>query len=126
MRVHCYLDKGSMLLALCYGWIRNTSSVSSGRDLLSARGSNWDDEWHSDVYTTKMFKLLLAAYSTISIQDVSLFLGMNEDDATNFEDDEDVPALGDIGKLVTVRKKKTMEAEGRNRLCLLLTTERRP
>ncbi|CAL5348340.1 unnamed protein product [Camellia sinensis] len=36
-----------------------------------------------DVYTTKMFQLLLAAYSTISIQDASLFLGMNEDDATN-------------------------------------------
>ncbi|CAL5367818.1 unnamed protein product [Camellia sinensis] len=34
-------------------------------------------------YTTKMFQLLLAAYSTISIQDASLFLGMNEDDATN-------------------------------------------
>ncbi|CAL5364002.1 unnamed protein product [Camellia sinensis] len=31
----------------------------------------------------KMFQLLLAAYSTISIQDASLFLGMNEDDATN-------------------------------------------
>ncbi|KAF5936881.1 hypothetical protein HYC85_024387 [Camellia sinensis] len=30
-----------------------------------------------------MFQLLLAAYSTISIQDASLFLGMNEDDATN-------------------------------------------
>ncbi|CAL5369056.1 unnamed protein product [Camellia sinensis] len=28
---------------------RNTSSVSSGRDLLSTRGSNWDDEWHSDL-----------------------------------------------------------------------------
>ncbi|CAL5323950.1 unnamed protein product [Camellia sinensis] len=36
-----------------------------------------------NVYTTKMFQLLLAAYSTISIQDASLFLGMNEDDATN-------------------------------------------
>ncbi|GMP79307.1 hypothetical protein CsSME_00034907 [Camellia sinensis var. sinensis] len=35
------------------------------------------------VYTTKMFQLLLAAYSTISIQDASLFLEMNEDDATN-------------------------------------------
>ncbi|CAL5352657.1 unnamed protein product [Camellia sinensis] len=26
----------------------NTSSVSSRHDLLSARGSNWDDEWHSE------------------------------------------------------------------------------
>ncbi|THG07456.1 hypothetical protein TEA_003464 [Camellia sinensis var. sinensis] len=39
----------------------------------------------SHVYTTKMFQLLLAAYSTISIQDASLFLGMNEDDATNLK-----------------------------------------
>lgn len=30
-----------------------------------------------------MFQLLLSAYSTISIQDTALFLGMNEDDATN-------------------------------------------
>lgn len=30
-----------------------------------------------------MFDLLLSAYSTISIQDAALFLGMNEDDATN-------------------------------------------
>ncbi|KAF5960772.1 hypothetical protein HYC85_001981 [Camellia sinensis] len=39
----------------------------------------------ADPYDLKqqMFQLLLAAYSTISIQDASLFLGMNEDDATN-------------------------------------------
>lgn len=30
-----------------------------------------------------MFQLLLSAYSTISIQDAALFLGMNEADATN-------------------------------------------
>ncbi|XAR73747.1 hypothetical protein NMG60_11007818 [Bertholletia excelsa] len=28
---------------------RNTSSVSSGHDLLSTRGSKWDDDWHSDL-----------------------------------------------------------------------------
>ncbi|KAF7129910.1 hypothetical protein RHSIM_Rhsim10G0208100 [Rhododendron simsii] len=28
---------------------RNTSSVSSGQDLLSTRGSKWADEWHSDL-----------------------------------------------------------------------------
>ncbi|OIW13614.1 hypothetical protein TanjilG_07956 [Lupinus angustifolius] len=31
-----------------------------------------------------MFQLLLSAYSTISIHDTALFLGMNEDDATNY------------------------------------------
>uniref|UniRef100_A0A7N2MWT1 CSN8/PSMD8/EIF3K domain-containing protein n=1 Tax=Quercus lobata TaxID=97700 RepID=A0A7N2MWT1_QUELO len=36
-----------------------------------------------ELYTKRMFQLLLSAYSTISIQDTALFLGMNEDDATN-------------------------------------------
>ncbi|KAG4397279.1 hypothetical protein GLYMA_10G118567v4 [Glycine max] len=31
-----------------------------------------------------MFQLLLSAYSMISIKDTALFLGMNEDDATNY------------------------------------------
>ncbi|KAG4915363.1 hypothetical protein JHK87_052920 [Glycine soja] len=35
------------------------------------------------LYTKEMFQLLLSAYSTISIKDTALFLGMNEDDATN-------------------------------------------
>ncbi|KAJ6715430.1 hypothetical protein OIU85_026882 [Salix viminalis] len=38
----------------------------------------------SEVYTKRMFQLLLSAYSTIGIQDTALFLGMNEDDATNY------------------------------------------
>lgn len=38
----------------------------------------------SEVYTKRMFQLLLSAYSTISIQDTALFLGMNEDDATSY------------------------------------------
>lgn len=37
----------------------------------------------AELYTKKMFQLLLSAYSTISIQDTALFLGMSEDDATN-------------------------------------------
>jgi len=36
-------------------------------------------------YTKKMFQLLLDAYSTISVQDTALFLGMSEDDATKCE-----------------------------------------
>ncbi|KAI3448298.1 hypothetical protein Pfo_004963 [Paulownia fortunei] len=38
----------------------------------------------SELYTKRMFELLLSAYSTISIQDTALFLGMKEDDATNY------------------------------------------
>lgn len=37
----------------------------------------------AELYTKKMFELLLSAYSTISIQDTALFLGKNEDDAAN-------------------------------------------
>lgn len=37
----------------------------------------------AELYTKKMFQLLQSAYSTISIQDTALFLGMNEDNATN-------------------------------------------
>ncbi|KAF4384243.1 hypothetical protein G4B88_016809 [Cannabis sativa] len=38
----------------------------------------------AELYTQKMFQLLQSAYSTISIQDTALFLGMNEDNATNY------------------------------------------
>ncbi|XP_021770998.1 COP9 signalosome complex subunit 8-like [Chenopodium quinoa] len=38
----------------------------------------------SDNYTKKMFQLLVAGYSTISVQDTALFLGMSEDDVTKY------------------------------------------
>ncbi|KAI7992858.1 COP9 signalosome complex subunit 8 [Camellia lanceoleosa] len=66
-------------------WMRDYAGVHE-----AIRGFNWSQETRdlvasfSDVYTKKMFQLLLSAYSTISIQDASLFLGMNEDDATNY------------------------------------------
>ncbi|KAL0422328.1 UNVERIFIED_CONTAM: COP9 signalosome complex subunit [Sesamum latifolium] len=53
------------------------------------REFNWSPEAQSvvaafsELYTKRMFELLLSAYSTISIQDTALFLGMNEDDAAN-------------------------------------------
>ncbi|KAL0365095.1 UNVERIFIED_CONTAM: COP9 signalosome complex subunit [Sesamum angustifolium] len=54
------------------------------------REFNWSPEAQSVVaafserYTKRMFELLLSAYTTISIQDTALFLGMNEDDAANY------------------------------------------
>ncbi|KAL0384530.1 UNVERIFIED_CONTAM: COP9 signalosome complex subunit [Sesamum radiatum] len=54
------------------------------------REFNWSPEARSvvaafsELYTKRMFELLLSAYSTISIQDTALFLGMNEDDAANY------------------------------------------
>ncbi|KAL6501252.1 COP9 signalosome complex subunit 8 [Orobanche hederae] len=58
----------------------------------------------SELNSKRMFQLLLSAYSTISIQDTALFLGMKEDDATNY-------ALGQgwtvdpASRMLTVKKK---------------------
>ncbi|EPS71326.1 hypothetical protein M569_03432 [Genlisea aurea] len=38
----------------------------------------------SERYRKRMFELLVSAYSTISIRDATVFLGMNEDDAINY------------------------------------------
>lgn len=38
----------------------------------------------SELYTKRMFQLLLSAYSTISIKDAARFLGTNEDDAIKY------------------------------------------
>ncbi|CAL5364060.1 unnamed protein product [Camellia sinensis] len=43
VQIQYNVDEGSCIYLI----VVNTSSVSSRRDLLSARGSNWDDEWHS-------------------------------------------------------------------------------
>ncbi|XP_058076890.1 COP9 signalosome complex subunit 8 [Magnolia sinica] len=54
------------------------------------RGFDWSPEVQGLVtafsgnYTKRMFKLLLSAYSTISIADTAHFLGMSEEDATNY------------------------------------------
>lgn len=54
------------------------------------REFNWSPDTQSivaafsELYIKRMFELLLSGYSTISIQDTALFLGMNEDDATNY------------------------------------------
>ncbi|KAK4564151.1 hypothetical protein RGQ29_006298 [Quercus rubra] len=48
------------------------------------RGFDWSQEVQCLSFTQRMFQLLLSAYSTISIQDTGLFLGMNDDDATNY------------------------------------------
>lgn len=66
-------------------WLRDYAGVHE-----AIRGFDWSQDLQglvsafSELYTRKMFQLLLSAYSTISIQDTALFLGMNEDDATNY------------------------------------------
>ncbi|KAK7246818.1 hypothetical protein RIF29_41688 [Crotalaria pallida] len=66
-------------------WLRDYAGVHE-----AIRGFDWSQDLQglvaafSELYTRKMFQLLLSAYSTISIQDTALFLGMNEEDATNY------------------------------------------
>lgn len=53
-------------------------------------GYDWSQEVReivasiADRYTKKMFDLLASAYSTISVQDTALFLGMDVEDATKY------------------------------------------
>ncbi|XP_059648121.1 COP9 signalosome complex subunit 8 [Cornus florida] len=66
-------------------WMRDYAGVHE-----AIRGYDWSLEARdlvasfSELYTKKMFELLLSAYSTISVQDTALFLGMNENDATSY------------------------------------------
>lgn len=66
-------------------WTRDYAGVYK-----EIRGVEWSPELQefivafSDLYTKKMFELLNSAYSTISVQDAALFLGMNENDASNY------------------------------------------
>ncbi|KAL5563213.1 hypothetical protein UlMin_033783 [Ulmus minor] len=66
-------------------WVRDYGAVHE-----AIRGFEWSPQVQSlvaafsELYTKKMFQLLESAYSTISIQDTALFLGMNGDDATNY------------------------------------------
>ncbi|KAG7547672.1 Proteasome component (PCI) domain [Arabidopsis suecica] len=55
-----------------YGAIRGYDWSQEAKDMVAA---------FSDPYTKRMFQLLLSAYSTITIHDLALFLGMTEDDA---------------------------------------------
>ncbi|KAK8626206.1 hypothetical protein V6N13_133857 [Hibiscus sabdariffa] len=66
-------------------WTRDYAGVYE-----AIRGFDWTQQTQllvaafSELYTTRMFALLQSAYSTISIQDAAQFLGMNEEDATNY------------------------------------------
>ncbi|KAH1228887.1 COP9 signalosome complex subunit 8 [Glycine max] len=66
-------------------WLRDYARVHE-----AIRGFDWTQELQalvaafSELYAKEMFQLLLSAYSMISIKDTALFLGMNEDDATNY------------------------------------------
>ncbi|KAF3963530.1 hypothetical protein CMV_012098 [Castanea mollissima] len=73
------------------------------------RGFDWSQEVQclvaafSELYTKRMIQLLLSAYLTISIQDTALFLGMNEDDSTNYVLQQGW-VVGPASRMLTVKK----------------------
>ncbi|XVF52530.1 hypothetical protein PTKIN_Ptkin05aG0025800 [Pterospermum kingtungense] len=66
-------------------WTRDYAGVFE-----AIRGFDWTQQNRvlvaafSELYTKRMFELMLCAYSTISIRDAAQFLGMSEEDATNY------------------------------------------
>nr|KYP63135.1 COP9 signalosome complex subunit 8 [Cajanus cajan] len=64
-------------------WKSIPSSIKESQPEVTAAWKIGQKLW-LQLYTKEMFQLLLSAYSTISINDTALFLGMNEDDATNY------------------------------------------
>ncbi|KAF5448576.1 hypothetical protein F2P56_029095 [Juglans regia] len=89
-------------------WTRDYGGVHE-----AIRGFDWSQEVQglvaafSELYTKRMFQLLLSAYSTISIQDAALFLGMNEDDATNYVLEKGWD-LDPASRMLTVKKQTTV------------------
>ncbi|KAL6179030.1 hypothetical protein ACLB2K_050546 [Fragaria x ananassa] len=85
-------------------WVRDYVGVYE-----AIRGFNWSQEAQglvaafSDHYTKKMFQLLQSAYSTISIQDTSLFLNMNEDDVKNYVQQQGW-IVDPASQMITVKK----------------------
>nr|GMD91631.1 COP9 signalosome complex subunit 8 [Ipomoea batatas] len=64
----------------------------------------------SDLYTKRMFDLLVSAYSTISVHDTALFLGMNVGDATNYVLGQGW-SLDPASQMLTVKKQAVVKEQ---------------
>ncbi|KAB1221678.1 COP9 signalosome complex subunit 8 [Morella rubra] len=82
-------------------WTRDYGGVHE-----AIRGFDWSQEVE-ELYRKRMFQLLLSAYSTIGIQDTALFLGMNEDDVTNYVIQQGW-VLDPASRMLTVTKQTTV------------------
>ncbi|KAL4580646.1 hypothetical protein LXL04_016846 [Taraxacum kok-saghyz] len=81
---HIYLND---LNSARFLWKSVPNSVKESRPEVAAVWKIGQQLWvrnYAERYTRRMLELLMSAYSTISIQDTALFLGMNENDATNY------------------------------------------
>ncbi|GLT49519.1 hypothetical protein SLA2020_230710 [Shorea laevis] len=85
-------------------WVRDYAGVHE-----ALRGFDWSQEAQllvsafTELYGKRMFELLVSAYSTISIQDTALFLGMSEEDATNYVLQQGW-AVDPASRMLTVKK----------------------
>nr|VDD11495.1 unnamed protein product [Brassica rapa] len=89
-----------------YDWspeAKDMVAAFSGYFLLHQLFNAWPLNYLIDVYTKRMFQLLLSAYSTITIRDLALFLGMTEDDAATYVA-ENGWTVDTASQMVTVKK----------------------
>ncbi|CAN0874993.1 COP9 signalosome complex subunit 8 [Linum grandiflorum] len=63
----------------------------------------------AELFSKRMFQLLLSAYSTISVRDTALFLGMNEEDATKYVVQQGWTLDSDSQMLTVKKQPATME-----------------
>lgn len=91
-------DSNTLCLFIFICYLDHFGKLYNCRKLIFMRWTEWGqgfgffcarqlDEifwlYFAERYTKRMLELLMSAYSTISVQDTALFLGMNENDATN-------------------------------------------
>ncbi|CAI9765343.1 unnamed protein product [Fraxinus pennsylvanica] len=85
-------------------WTRDYAGVHE-----AIREFNWSPEAQgivtsfSELYTKRIFELLVSAYSTISTHDTALFLGLNASDAANYALERGW-TLDHASKMLTVKK----------------------
>uniref|UniRef100_A0ACD5UQK8 Uncharacterized protein n=1 Tax=Avena sativa TaxID=4498 RepID=A0ACD5UQK8_AVESA len=88
-------------------WNRDNAGVYT-----TAQGFEWVPEIADFVsafiesYRKRIFELLISAYSTISVADMAHFMGMTEEDATNYAV-QNGWSLDAATKMLTVRKQKS-------------------
>ncbi|KEH36432.1 COP9 signalosome complex subunit 8 [Medicago truncatula] len=63
-----------------------------------------------ELYTKEIFQLFVSAYSTISVEDAALFLGMSEDGATSYVLQQGW-TVDNASRMLTVKKQPVVSAE---------------
>lgn len=92
-------------------WNRDYAGVHA-----AIRGFDWGPEVvglvaaFGESYTKRNFQLLVSAYSTISVADTAMFLGMSEDDATSYALQHGW-TLDSMSRMLSVQKPKIVSEQ---------------